>query len=112
MNCIFCKIVRGEIPSQKIAETALSYCFLDINPLSVGHVLVIPKEHAQFLHELTDESLRDLLPLVKHVSKEMGQYNILQNNGRMAGQVVDHVHFHCIPKTPTTGLKVEWSPMK
>jgi diadenosine tetraphosphate (Ap4A) HIT family hydrolase len=85
----------------------LSYAFLDIQPLSRGHALVIPKEHAVKLHELSDETLSDLLPVVKKVSLALGvkDYNILQNNGmlpfseslnlgRIAHQVIDHVHFH------------------
>ena len=56
-NCIFCKIIKGSIPSHKLFETELSYCFLDINPLNRGHFLVIPKEHAQYMHQLSDASV-------------------------------------------------------
>ncbi|KAI8388153.1 HIT-like domain-containing protein [Radiomyces spectabilis] len=110
-DCIFCKIIRGEIPSHKVAETDKSYCFLDINPLSEGHALVIPKYHAQFFHELPDDHLADLLPLAKKVAVASGldQYNLLQNNGAMAHQVVPHVHFHIIPKpSQEQGLKIGW----
>lgn len=85
-----------------------SYAFLDIQPLSRGHALVIPKEHAVRFHELSDETLADLLPVAKKVANALGlsDYNLLQNNGskpsnfaahyigRIAHQVVDHVHFH------------------
>ncbi len=93
MSCIFCKIIKGDIPSAKVIETALSYAFMDIQPLSRGHVLVIPKFHAQKLHELPDESLADLLPLAKKVINAMGpsDYNILQNNGQKAHQAVDRI---------------------
>ncbi|KAG0165810.1 Adenosine 5'-monophosphoramidase [Apophysomyces sp. BC1034] len=110
-DCIFCKIIRGEIPSHKIAETEKSYAFLDINPLSEGHALVIPKYHAEFVHQLPDDHLADILPLAKKVAVASGldQYNLLQNNGPMAHQVVPHVHFHIIPKpNPEEGLKIGW----
>jgi len=109
--CIFCRIIKGEIPSFKILETAKSYSFLDIQPLSRGHALVIPKEHTVTLHELSDDSLADLLPVAKKVAKAIGvtNYNILQNNGRIAHQVVDHVHIHIIPKPDEEqGLGVGW----
>lgn len=95
----------------KLAETALSLAFLDIAPTSKGHALVIPKEHAAKMHELSDESCADILPLVKKVTKAIGpeNYNVLQNNGRIAHQFVDHVHFHIIPKpNEEYGLGVGW----
>ncbi|EDK42212.1 HIT family protein [Acetobacter pasteurianus] len=118
-SCIFCKIIKGEIPSLKLIETKLSYSFLDIQPTAEGHVLVIPKYHGAKLHNIPDEYLSDILPVVKkltHVLKlddnntpEGEGYNILQNNGRIAHQVVDHVHFHLIPKRDEeTGLGVGW----
>ncbi|KAI8983521.1 HIT-like domain-containing protein [Pilobolus umbonatus] len=112
-DCLFCKIIRGEIPSNKVAETEKSYCFLDINPLSKGHALVIPKFHAEFVHQVPDDFLADILPLAKKVALASGldasQYNILQNNGPMAHQVVPHVHFHIIPKpSAEQGLKIGW----
>ncbi|KAL9939745.1 hypothetical protein V8E36_001562 [Tilletia maclaganii] len=110
-NCIFCKIIDGKIPSYKLAETESAYAFLDIGPLSKGHSLVIPKYHAAKLHELPDDALADLLVLAKKVAIASGaqDYNILQNNGRIAHQVVDHVHFHMIPKPDEKqGLGIEW----
>ncbi|KAJ3408211.1 hypothetical protein HDV05_005078 [Chytridiales sp. JEL 0842] len=95
-------------------ETELSFAFfnkqLDINPLSKGHALVIPKYHAQFMHQLPDEYLADMLPVAKKIAIVLGaeNYNILQNNGRLAHQEVDHVHFHIIPKTESEGLGVGW----
>jgi len=112
-TCIFCKIIKGDIPCLKLIETSLSYSFLDINPLAKGHALVIPKYHAEKLHELPDEYLADALPLAKKIAIAQGaeNYNILQNNGRIAHQVVDHVHFHVIPKPSDSdqeGLVVGW----
>jgi diadenosine tetraphosphate (Ap4A) HIT family hydrolase len=117
--CIFCKIIKGEIPSFKLFETELTYSFLDIQPTAKGHALIIPKEHGAKLHNLSDETLADVLPIVKKVAKlldvthdegpEGVGYNVLQNNGRIAHQEVDHVHFHLIPKFDNdSGLGVGW----
>lgn len=117
-GCVFCKIIKGEIPSHKVAETAKSIAFLDVAPLSRGHVLVIPKAHCARFHELDEESAADLGKFLNKVAKVAAgpdgttQYNILQNNGEMAHQVVQHVHFHVIPKRePQTGLKMEWETL-
>jgi len=112
-SCLFCKIIKGDIPSFKLLETELSFAFLDIGPLSNGHALVIPKYHAEKMHELPDEYLRDALPLAKKIAIAQGSpnYNILQNNGRLAHQEVPHVHFHVIPKpedAPQEGLGISW----
>ncbi|KAF9921416.1 Adenosine 5'-monophosphoramidase [Modicella reniformis] len=111
--CIFCKIVRREIPSKVLFETEHCLAFLDVGPLSEGHTLVIPKHHAQYLHELPDEQMIDLLPTAKKVATAIGckNYNVLQNNGRIAHQAVDHVHFHVIPKpNQNEGLNIQWDP--
>ncbi|KAG6337387.1 hypothetical protein ID866_1710 [Astraeus odoratus] len=116
-SCIFCKIIKGEIPSFKLIETDLSYSFLDIGPLAKGHALVVPKDHAAKLHELPDEYLADAMPIAKKIAaaQELENYNILQNNGRIAHQEVDHVHFHIIPKPSTSdteGLVIGWPAKK
>ncbi|KAG6914802.1 Adenosine 5'-monophosphoramidase [Tephrocybe rancida] len=104
-------LAPGDIPSFKLIETDLSFAFLDIGPLSKGHALVIPKYHAEKLHELPDEHLTDILPIAKKIAVAQGlvDYNILQNNGRIAHQEVDHVHFHIIPKpSAEQGLTIGW----
>ncbi|KAF8594122.1 HIT-like protein [Ceratobasidium sp. AG-I] len=116
-SCLFCKIIKGEIPSMKLLETSLSYSFLDIGPLSKGHCLVIPKYHGEKLHDIPDEYLADALPIAKKLAIATGatDYNILQNNGKIAHQVVPHVHFHVIPKpsaTDTEGLVIGWPTQK
>ncbi|CAO3684075.1 unnamed protein product [Rhizopus stolonifer] len=91
-----------------------SFAFMDIDPLSEGHSLVIPKYHAEFIHQLPDDYLTDILPIVKKIVKasEFSQYNVLQNNGKLANQAVPHVHFHIIPKPDQeTGLGVRWKPI-
>lgn len=117
-NCIFCKIIAGDIPSYKLYEDDRVLAFLDVGPLSEGHVLVIPKAHAVQLDEMTDEdaaAVGAVLPrLARAVSAATGTaaYNILQNNGETAGQVVMHVHFHLIPKPihggSGSGLGIQW----
>ncbi|KAI9858637.1 MAG: Adenosine 5'-monophosphoramidase [Vezdaea acicularis] len=109
--CIFCKIIKGDIPSLKLFESEKVLAFLDIQPLSRGHALVIPKFHGAKLTDIPDDQLEEILPLVKKLAVATGaeNYNILQNNGRIAHQVVDHVHFHLIPKpNEKEGLGIGW----
>jgi histidine triad (HIT) family protein len=111
---IFDKILSGEIPSYKVYEDEHVLAFLDIGPLSEGHTLVIPKERKAQLHQLSDESaaaLGRVLPrLCRALVRATGatDYNVLQNNGAAAHQVVMHVHFHLIPKFGSAGLGVHW----
>lgn len=112
---IFSKIIRGEIPSHKVYEDDLVFAFLDINPLSPGHTLVIPKEAAATLDQLSDDSSAAIGRVLPRLARAVmratgaGEYNILQNNGAGAHQAVFHVHFHIIPKLPDgRGLGVGW----
>jgi histidine triad (HIT) family protein len=115
---IFSKILAGEIPCHRVYEDAHVLAFLDIGPLSDGHLLVIPKEAKAQLHELSDESsaaIGRVLPrLARAVMAATGctAYNVLQNNGAMAHQAVMHVHFHIIPKVGSAGLGVGWNAGK
>lgn len=114
-DTIFTKILRGEIPCHKVYEDERVLAFLDIGPLSEGHTLVIPKEPAETLDALSDESaaaigrvLPRLCRAVKSVSG-CADYNVLENNGALAHQAVRHVHFHIIPKPDAArGLGVDW----
>lgn len=111
---IFDKILAGEIPCHRVYEDEHVLAFLDINPLSDGHTLVIPKERAAQLHELSADSAaaigRVLPRLCRAVVAATGAsaYNVLQNNGAAAHQAVFHVHFHIIPKLGEAGLGVGW----
>ncbi|KAL6150119.1 Adenosine 5'-monophosphoramidase [Exserohilum turcicum] len=110
-SCIFCKIIKGEIPSMKIFESDNTLAFLDIGPLSKGHSLIIPKYHGAKLHDIPDDQLAEVVSVTKRiaVAQNLQDYNILQNNGRIAHQMVDHVHFHLIPKpNEQEGLGVGW----
>jgi histidine triad (HIT) family protein len=116
---VFSKILRGEIPSHKVYEDDRVYAFLDINPLSRGHTLVIPKEPAATLDQLSDESAaavgRVLPRIARAVLAATGsrEFNVLQNNGPGAHQAVFHVHFHIIPKAADgSGLGVGWQPKR
>jgi histidine triad (HIT) family protein len=115
-NTIFDKILDGEIPCHRIYEDEHVLAFLDIGPLSKGHTLVIPKERKAYLHELSDETTaaigRALPRICRAVMRATGAtaYNLLQNNGENAGQVVMHVHFHIIPRRGDDGLAVIWNP--
>jgi histidine triad (HIT) family protein len=103
-DCIFCKIVKGEVPSQKIYEDNDLVAFLDANPLSKGHMLVVPKKHYKNLLEIPDELLSRIHLATKKLTKAISdafnveEFNILQNNGRSAGQTVFHYHVHIIPR--------------
>lgn len=103
-DCIFCKIVRGEIPSQKVFENEKVYAFLDATPKSKGHTLVIPKIHSSNIFEVSEEDLEEVVKVVKLLSIRIkdrlnpeGIY-IRQNNGEIAGQTVNHIHFHIVPQ--------------
>lgn len=116
---IFSKILRGEIPCHKLYEDEHVLAFLDIAPLATGHALVIPKEPAVTLDQLSDDAaaaLGRVLPrLCRALMSATGtrEYNLLQNNGRLAHQAVDHVHFHIIPKpSDAQGLGIAWPSSK
>ena len=117
-DSIFSKIIRGEIDSHKIYEDDQVIAILDIGPLSEGHALVIPKEPAVTIDELSDESAeavgRVLPRIVRALKRITGAeaLNILQNNGSAAGQAVEHVHFHLIPRFPGRGAPVQGKPDK
>jgi histidine triad (HIT) family protein len=116
---IFSKILRGEVPCHKLYEDAQVLAFLDIAPVAPGHTVVIPKEPAETLDALSDDSaaaLGRVLPrLCRALQAVTGTraFNVLQNNGRLAHQAVDHVHFHIIPKpSEAQGLGVGWPAAK
>ena len=113
-DCIFCKIIAGEIPSAKIYEDEQILAFLDIGPLSEGHCLVVPKDHylrfEQLPVDLASALIRQIAPVAQAVVKAVNAegYNILNNNGRCAGQLVEHVHFHIIPRNSGDGVFTQW----
>jgi len=114
-DTIFGKILRGEIPCHKLYEDERVLAFLDVAPLSAGHALVIPKEPAPTLDQLSDESAAAIGRVLPRLARAImrvtgtGAYNVLQNNGGAAHQIVMHVHFHIIPKpSQSAGLGIGW----
>jgi histidine triad (HIT) family protein len=114
-DTVFGKIIRGQIPCHKVYEDAQVLAFLDINPLSTGHTLVVPKESAETLDGLSDEAAaalgRALPRICRAVIAVTGvrEYNVLENNGSGAHQAIAHVHFHIIPKPNSReGLGIGW----
>ena len=103
-NCVFCAIAAGEIPCFKVYEDEVVLAYMDINPFTKGHVLVIPKVHTEGLLDTPDETLASVVSRVKKIAAHMKSalpcdgFNILQNNGEAAGQTVRHVHFHIVPR--------------
>lgn len=113
-SCIFCRIIKGDVPSMKVYEDDASFAFLDIGPLAEGHLLVVPKAHRERIDQMTAEEVaavtRHLPRLAKAVLAVTGAeaYNILQNNGKAAQQSVGHVHFHVIPRREGDPLGYRW----
>lgn len=115
-NCVFCKVVAAQLPAHVVLEDPTILAFLDIGPLSKGHLLVIPREHYTSLSELPSQLAGDLgfkLPsLGRALMKVTGAeaFNVLCNQGRIAGQSVMHVHFHLIPRREGDQLGYRWNP--
>lgn len=115
-NCIFCKIVSGELPSRKIYEDDISLAFLDINPVNKGHTLIVPKEHFENVYDIKEDILGHLIKVSKKISNALKQsgadgINIIMNNEKDAGQVVFHLHIHIIPREKGDNLPM-WPSKK
>ena len=108
-DCIFCKIISKEIPSEIVYEDANTLAFLDINPINAGHTLVIPKQHHENIFEVPKDVLDNTTNVLKKVANAVDKIsdgvNIGQNNRPAAGQIVNHLHFHIIPRFDNDGLK-------
>jgi len=116
-NCLFCKIVSGEIPCNKIYEDKNFLAFLDINPVNKGHTLVIPKKHSKNILDIDKETLKNLMVVVQKLSKQIKTalksdgINIIINNEPTAGQVIFHTHIHIIPRFNSDNIK-HWPSKK
>ncbi|MBU1046118.1 HIT family protein [Patescibacteria group bacterium] len=114
-DCLFCKIIRSELPSHKIYEDEKVLVILDINPWTRGHCLVFPKKHIRNIFEADTNTLSHLILAAQKISllvkEKLGAegINILQNNNRLAGQIVDHIHFHIIPRYKDNSLQISHS---
>ena len=115
-NCIFCKIANGEIPSNTVYEDENFRVILDLSPASKGHALILPKEHAENLFTLPEETAQAAILVAKKVGAAMMEalpctgLNLVQNNGASAGQTVMHFHLHLIPRYDGDGAMVQWEP--
>jgi len=115
-DCLFCKIISGEIPSYTLYEDDLFKVILDRFPSAVGHTLIIVKEHCENIYALPPETAARLFPLAASFAKKLQAalrcdgLNVLQNNGEAAGQTVPHFHVHLIPRYKNDGVKIDWEP--
>ena len=113
-DCIFCKIIKGDIPAHKIYEDENILAFLDISPVSEGHCLVVPKDHYDRLDDCPADTVAaigsKMGPIAQAIvtATDAEGYNVLNNNGRCAGQLVEHVHFHIIPRRDGDGIFIPW----
>ncbi len=110
-DCIFCKVIKKEIPRYKVYEDDDILGILDINPTRHGHVLVLPKQHFANLENTPEDILAKLVLVVKKMGKQVKEnlpaesYNVVINNDKVAGQIIPHLHFHIIPRNEGDGLK-------
>ena len=115
-DCLFCKIVAGEIPATRVAEDDRTITFMDINPATRGHVLVIPREHAKDLLEIESDDLAAVAKATQRVAVTMPErlgadgVNLLNSCGRAAWQTVFHFHVHVIPRYDADPLRLPWTP--
>lgn len=113
-NCVFCRVVSGEIPASVVHQDRSIIAFLDINPLADGHVLIVPREHYVGLTDMHAETCSAFLACVPTLGRALLDvtgakgFNVLINQGEVAGQVVQHVHVHLIPRKSGDGLGYRW----
>jgi histidine triad (HIT) family protein len=114
MDCIFCKIVAGEIPCHTVHESEHTLAFLDIMPVSRGHVLVIPKQHVEFAYDADPAVMAEVMRAATQIAKAVKTVlacdgmNFILNCGARAGQVVPHAHLHIVPRYPDDGIHWPW----
>jgi histidine triad (HIT) family protein len=113
-DCIFCKIIAGDIPSHKVFEDEMTFAFMDINPARPGHTLVVPKHHSADLYETPEKWLTATVVTAQKVARAVKEVvrphglNLLQANGAGAAQSVFHLHVHVLPRGHEDGLKMNW----
>ncbi len=109
-DCLFCKIIKGEIPSFKVYEDAQTLAILDIAPVNKGHTLVIPKQHYVSILDAPEELLIPTIKTIKKVAAALTKYsegvNITENVNKAGGQIINHLHFHVIPRYLRDGLQL------
>ncbi len=117
-NCLFCRIVAGEIPSTRVYEDADTLAFMDIGPIIKGHTLVIPKKHYDPITQTPEDVLAKVMVVVRKIAQaqvnglKADGVNVLNANGEAAGQQVPHIHFHVVPRFKTDGHHWNWAAKK
>ena len=115
-DCIFCKLANGDIPTNSIYEDEKFNVILDLGPATKGHALILPKDHADNLFELPDDTAAEAMKLAKKLGSKLVEklgaqgLNLVQNNGEVAGQTVKHFHLHLIPRYDGDGQSILWKP--
>jgi histidine triad (HIT) family protein len=115
-DCIFCKVLAGDIPSEVVDSDDRTIAVMDINPATRGHVVVITREHAENLFDVSDDDLLAVMQMARRVAERMkqtlepGGFNILHNIGRVAWQSIFHFHLHVIPRYEDDPLQLPWMP--
>ena len=115
-DCIFCKIANGEIPSKTLYEDEMFRVILDLGPAAKGHALILPKDHYANLYELPEETAGKVMMLAKKMATQITEklgcdgFNLVQNNGEVAGQTVFHFHMHLIPRYNGDQAGITWKP--
>ena len=115
-DCIFCKIIKGEIPSATVYEDDNFKAILDVNPAARGHIIILPKNHSANVFEIPEEEISGIMVVAKKLAKAVKEaykcdgVNILQNNGEAAGQTVFHLHVHVIPRFKNDSINLAWKP--
>ncbi len=110
-DCLFCKIIAKEIPSAIVYEDDAAIAFLDIKPVNPGHTLVVPKKHSDGFHDAEPETLKHLILVTRKIANAVASamgttgFNLEENNGAIAGQVIPHLHFHVVPRRADDGLR-------
>ncbi len=124
-ECPFCQIAQKKVPAFVVGENANAIAFLDINPANFGHVVVIPKKHYEHIRDVPEEELKDLIKLVQEVARKVEKLKIkigeedfeplgvtiLMRLGKEADQLIKHIAFHVIPRTPTDNVYIAWRPV-
>jgi histidine triad (HIT) family protein len=116
VSCIFCRIVAGELPAQRIDEDATTLAFMDINPGTPGHALVVSKAHAVDIHDVAPDLLADMARAAQRVARAAvaglgcAGVNLIQASGAAAFQSVFHIHIHVVPRYPDDGVRLPWKP--
>lgn len=115
-DCIFCKLAAGDFPTATVYEDEYFRAILDLNPASKGHTLILPKNHYEDLCDLDPEMASKVLPVAAKIGRAMKKglgcagFNLLQNNGEVAGQTIHHFHMHVIPRYEGAPGMIEWVP--